>query len=89
MGNPEKNALLGHNLNVIKQSEVSVILLVTKPHNLPLFSKEGLGEILWMKISKKSPLAPLFQRGVFKKCHDMSTHKFVAHPLKKKFIDKR
>jgi len=29
----------------------------------------------------KSPLAPLFQRGVFKNWHDVSTHKFVAHPL--------
>jgi hypothetical protein len=43
---------------------------------------------------KKSPLARLFQRGVFKTWHDMSTHKFVAHPYlsmhftkpKKKYI---
>jgi hypothetical protein len=58
MGNPEKNALLGHNLNAIKQSEISVILLVINPLNLPLFGKEGLGEILWMKISKNPPSPP-------------------------------
>jgi len=62
-GQSRENALLGHNLNVIKQSEASVILFVTKPHNLPLFGKEGLGEILWMKISKKPP----FPKGGFSK----------------------
>jgi hypothetical protein len=29
---------------------------------------------------KKSPLAPLFQRGVLKNWHDMPIRKFVAHP---------
>jgi hypothetical protein len=63
MGNLEKNALLGHNVNAIKQSEIFVILLVIK--NLPLFGKEGLEEIFWMRISK-SPLSP-FSKGGSKK----------------------
>jgi len=30
MGNPEKNVLLGHTLNAIKQSKISIFLLVPK-----------------------------------------------------------
>ena len=45
MGNPGENASLSHNLNVIKQSELSIVLHVTKSHYPPLpFEKRGYGQ---------------------------------------------
>jgi hypothetical protein len=60
IGNPERKALVGHHLNTIKQSELSIFWIVIKPFDFPRFGKEGIGEILSIKILKKSPLTPLF-----------------------------
>ncbi len=60
-----------------------VIEWVISAFSVPSLAK-GLGEILWMKISKNPPLPPFaclwqekdYQRGVLKNWHDVANHNF-------------
>ncbi|MEW6715565.1 MAG: hypothetical protein AB1306_10805, partial [Nitrospirota bacterium] len=49
-------------------------------HNIPLFGKEGLGEIVRIIIFKKSPPPP-FAKGGLRNWQNMATNKFVADPV--------